>query len=58
MTNVPLSLSDVVTALANRRLLRVASYGRARGLLRVAIYGRVRGGSRQGEGKGQGGGEG
>jgi hypothetical protein len=32
MKNVPKSLSNVVTSLANRRLLRVASYGRVRGL--------------------------
>jgi hypothetical protein len=37
MTNVPPRLSNVVTALANRRLLRV------RGLLRGASYVRVRG---------------
>jgi len=37
MTNVPPSLSNVVTALANRRLLRV------RGLLRVASCVSVRG---------------
>ncbi len=33
ITNVLPSLSDVVTALANGRLLRVVSFGEARGLL-------------------------
>jgi len=44
--NVPPNLSNVVTALAKRRLMRVASYGR------------VRGGSRQGEVEGNGKGQG